>query len=475
MKIQGHTSCLFLIAGALSLALGACNSAQSRARAAYADYEVAMAANDLLAGRRALQKLVATQEDVAQNWVELGRLEAKAGSYGDAYYAFTRAYELDRSNPEILRSITQIALRNGYLPAAQRHARELDIVAPGDPWVKIVAGYGALSEQRFDDVLAASDAVLTNAQNDPYATVLRARGQLGKGLNAEALELLQEHVRVQPLDSGSWQLLARIYTKAEDWRNVTIAAGHLLRMNPSDRETGLLLIEAALRSGQPALAKRQSARFLQPAAEPALVSAVLDRWANYWPSAQRAVEAMRLARSAHPAQKIVYAAFLNRVDRPHDALALTAPYAGVPVRAGNVEANAVWADALLRQGKVSGAKLRLDAVLAFDSGNATALRSRAELYLRIRQARLAIVDAQKLVTVAPTSSRDRLLLSQCFAASGDTKQADRSLWDGFHDIQASELLFQAILKSNAARPEVVEQVKQEYALQVDSALNRGLL
>jgi predicted Zn-dependent protease len=434
-----------------------------------------MAANDLLAGRRALQKLVAVQDDVPENWVELGRLEAKAGSYGDAYHAFTRAYELDRSNPEILRILTQIALRGGDLPAAQRRARELDIVAPGDPWVRIVDGYSALSERRFDDVLAASDAVLANAQNDPIATVLKARGQLGKGLNAEALKLLQEHVRAQPLDTGSWQLLARIYTKAEDWRNVTIAAGHLLRINPADRETGLLMIEAALRSGQQALAKRQSARFLQPTADPALVSAVLDRWADYWSSEQSAVEAMRLARSAHPAQKIVYAAFLNRLGRPHDALALTAPYAGVPIQAGNVEANAVWADALSRQGKVGAAKSRLDAVIAFDSGNATALRSRAELYLRIRQARLAIVDAQKLVTVDPTSSRGRLLLSQCYAASGDTKQAERSLWDGFHDIQASEPLFRAIMKSNAARPEVIEQVKQEYALQVDSKLNRGLL
>ncbi|MEO7787876.1 MAG: tetratricopeptide repeat protein [Sphingomicrobium sp.] len=472
---KGHGLRRLLITGLLSIALASCNSAQSRARDAYAEYQAAMSANDLPAGRRALQKLVAAQDDVAENWLELGKLEIQAGSYADAYHSFIRAYELDRSNPEILRIIVQIAVRGGDLPSAQRYARELAVVSPGDPWVKIAGGYNALSEHRFDDAVKASDAILAATPFDPTATVLKARGLIGQNHDADARKLLEDHVRSQPSDIGGWQLLARMYQKAGDWPRVAIAVGQVLKATPGDPDSRLLLIEAALRSGNVPLARRQSAVVLQPATELGLVSAVLDRWADHWPGEQRAEDARRLANAAAPAQKAVYAAFLNQIDRPADALSLAAPYAGLPVKAGNAEWNAVVGDALSRSGRLNEAKSRLDAVIAFDSGNATALRARAQLLLRTGKTSEAIIDAQKLVTVAPQSVRDRMLLSQCYTASGDSNQAERTLWDGFHDIEASQPLLQAIVNANAKRPDVVEQVKQEYAAQLNETLGRGLL
>ena len=63
------------------------------------------------------------KEDVPDYWVELGKLQASMGSYSDAYYAFTRAYELDRSNPELLRAVTELALRSGDIYAGPKRAR----------------------------------------------------------------------------------------------------------------------------------------------------------------------------------------------------------------------------------------------------------------------------------------------------------------------------------------------------------------
>ena len=93
---------------------------------------------------------------------------------------------------------------------------------------------------------------------------------------------------------------------------------------------------------------------------------------------------------------------------------LVAKWATLPIDATNVEANGVLADALSRTGKIGDAKNRLDSVIAFDPGNATALRARSELYLQTGNAKAALVDAQKLVTVLPKSSRDRLLLARCY-------------------------------------------------------------
>src|SRR5437763_91848 len=150
LRAVAWLSAAFLAAG--------CSSSDSRAQAALNDYQAAAATNNLFAARKALLQLVRAKDDVADYWAQLGKLQASMGSYGDAYYAFTRAYELDRSNPDLVRALTELALRSGDLTQAQARAEELEIISPGDPWVKLVKGWAAYGEFRFDESLAISDA-----------------------------------------------------------------------------------------------------------------------------------------------------------------------------------------------------------------------------------------------------------------------------------------------------------------------------
>src|SRR4051812_19470923 len=96
LRMGACLSALCLLAG--------CSSSDSRAQQALTAYQAAAAANDIPGARQALLQLVRAKEDVPDYWVELGKLQASTGSYAEAYYAFTRAYELDRSNPELLRA-----------------------------------------------------------------------------------------------------------------------------------------------------------------------------------------------------------------------------------------------------------------------------------------------------------------------------------------------------------------------------------
>ena len=93
-----------------SILIAGCSSSDSRARTALGEYQAAAAANDMWGARRALLELVQAKDDVADYWTELGKVQASMGSYGDAYYAFTRAYELDRTNPALLRALTERVL-----------------------------------------------------------------------------------------------------------------------------------------------------------------------------------------------------------------------------------------------------------------------------------------------------------------------------------------------------------------------------
>jgi predicted Zn-dependent protease len=425
--------------------------------------------------RNALLKLVRAKDDVADYWAELGKVQASMGSYGDAYYAFTRAYELDRSNPALVKALTELALRSGDIGMAQAHAEELEVLSPGDPWVKLVKGWAAYSESRFDQSLAIADQMLATAPFDPSATVLKARALVGLNRDDEALDLLTRQVQSQPADTGILALLVRIYQRRSDWAKVTDFAARLSDLAPQDQQNMLILTQAALRSGNIPLARATSSKLLQPKADPTLVSKVLDQWADYWPSPQRLEDARRLAAGAGTEQRLVYAAFLSRVGSPADAARLVGDTASLPVKASNAEANAVLGDALLRGGNIAAAKSRLDAVLAFDPGNSTALRARSELEIRVGQAKTAVEDAQKLVTVLPTSARDRLVLARAFTAAGNRAWTERTLWAAFQEIPADEHIYAALRSTKNGNTEAMNELQAEFERQRAARLNRGLL
>lgn len=457
------------------LALTACDFSQSRANAAYADYQAAIASNDLIAARQALTRLVTIQDNVATNWVELGKLQASMGSFDGAYYSFTRANELNRGDPNILRALTEIALRGGNFTAAKTHGKDLEVVAPGDPWAKLAAGYANLKESRFEDAAKVADTILSASPYDANGVTLKARALLGESREDEALKLLQSQVKAQPSDFSSLTLLAKIYGRHADWRNVAQTARQIVKLNPNDFDTSLLLIEAALRSGDVPGGREASFRVLKADADPTRISAVLDLWSSYWPTPQALADAAQLAAKANSIpSRLAYASYLNRGGRPAEAMRIAAGAAALPITAENAQANAVVADSLSLSGQSGDAKARYDAVLAFDSGNATALRGRSELLLRTGKPKAATEDAQKLISVLPQSGRDRLLLARCYTASGDNPAAQRALWDGFQTILADDAIYSAIRSTKQGNAEAVLAVDEEFDRQRDAKLNQRI-
>ena len=476
MFVRPHL--ILRVAACLSAAClsASCNTSDARAQQALENYQAAAASNDLPNARRALLELVRAKDDVSEYWVELGKIQASMGDYGDAYYAFSRAYELNRGNTELLSLLTQLALRSGDLALAQSRAKELEVLAPNDPWVKLAAGWSAISESRFDQANTAADALLATTPFDPPATLLKARALIGLGREPDAVALLEKQVQQQPSDSSSLDLLARAYEHRLDWKNAASAAFKLQQLMPGDRKISLLLIRSAFLSGNEELGLAASKRLLQPNAEVGVVREVLDIWTSHWLSTDRIRAAVALANAAEGReQKLAYAAFLNRSGDPADAFRLSAQNATLPVTADTAEANAVLGDAWSRMGKLADAKRRLDAVIAFDPGNTTALRSRTELALRTGNAEAAVIDAQKLVTLLPQSAGDRMLLARSFAAAGKDRWADRTLWAAFQDIPGNEKIFAALVQSRKGSSEAVQEIRDEFARQRDRKLNQGLL
>ena len=272
------------------------------------------------------------------------------------------------------------------------------------------------------------------------------------------------------------QMLQRIYVRREDWPKVLDTARRIQAVTPGSPNNELQLIEAAFRSGDATEGRNASLKLLRGKSGPALISAVLTIWTNSWVSLDRVALARALGNAAPTVeQRLLYAAFLNRTGDPANGARLSASVATLPVSAKSAEANAVYANSLGRLGKLAEAKSRFDAVIAFDPGNATALRGRAELQLKTGNAAAAIIDAQKLVTVVPDSAPDRLLLARAYSAAGNAGWAQRTLWTAFQDIPAEPSIFLELARTKKGDAEGLRELRAEFARQRDAKLTRGLL
>ena len=479
MKYRGpfFAACCFA-ATALCLSLTGCDSSESRAREALADYQAASAAGDLRAARIALLQLVAAEDDNPTNWQELGKVQIQLGSYSDAYYAFTRAYELDKSNPQVLSSLTQLSLLSGNIDVAEDHAQKLELLAPSHPAVKLSYGYVALRRGDFDRADQQVDQLLAQFPREPSANLLKARILLGRGKNQDAIKLLETQTQGMPNDAGSWKALMALHERNRNWPGVTLAATKLASLNPKDTEAAFTAVDAAFRGSDIEAALRGSEPFLQPDSPPNHVESILTIWAERWRTPQALQRVRELSRSATPQQALAYATYFNAVGQPDDAAALLGGGAPrLPVSQMNLSSNAVIAESLALRGELSQAKTLFDQILAKEPDHVYALRGRINLEIRTGAARAAITDAQRLVSVVPRSDRDRLLLARAYSAAGDHRQVDRTLWEAFHEIPANLRLYET-LRAHVERtggPEAAARVDAEFQQQQDTDLSREFI
>lgn len=465
-----------IAATALCLAQSGCSSREEQAQAALGEYQTAAAAGDLIASRVALLKLVGADDSNPSYWEQLGRVQVELGSFRDAYYAFSRAHELDRGNVAALSSLTQLALMSGDVEAAEDHADKLALLEPEHPAIKLAYASAALKRSDWDEADRQIDPLLQASPREPTANLLKARVLLGRGKRDEAVRLLEAQTRGRPDDAGAWKALVALYERDRNWPGVQLAASRLASLKPEDSKPALAAIDAAFRRNDVAAALRGSERFLRPDASPDNLADVLTIWAERWKTPAAVAEARRRSKGASPQQILAYATYFNMAGSPDDAAALLGgARPQLPLTAANLSLNSLIAQTLTLRGQYREAKQLFDAVLAREPDHVHALRGRINLEIRMGAARAAITDAQRLVSVSPRSARDRLLLARAYSAAGEQRQVDRTLWDAFHEIPADFLLYET-LRAHVAESggaEAAARVDAEFEHQQDVDLFRG--
>ena len=480
MQIVKNRTLFFALAAATltlgAIPLGGCGYLNDRsARTDYAQYQAAMAAGDLRQARRALLRLTRVKQDVAEYWIALGQVQIQLDSYRQAYSAFNRAHELDRTNVPVLASMAQLALLSGDLDLANEQARSLALLSPDNPAVILVRGYTDLRSGNLDKAEAAADTLLADSPDDSFAKVLKARVLVARDKTDEAIALMEAQHRAVPNDLGAIRALSAIYRSREDWRNLARIEIDAHRRSPQDRAVAAQAIEASLRAGDVVSARQISTPYLSPKTNLKVLEATLEMWALYAPPGAVLPDAPKLANAAAGDARVSFANYFNDVAKPAIAEALLGS-GRLPVTPENARFNAVLAQALSLQGKADEAKQLFDRVLDREPDQSEALRGRSMLETRAGMTKQAVIDAQRLVIINPKSGKDRLLLAQVYRASGNRKEVLRTLWEAFQDLPEDEIVVSALQKALASAGDAdgKQRLTEEYADRRKATLTKEL-
>jgi predicted Zn-dependent protease len=459
-----------------ALPLSGCDYLKERSvRAQYSQYQQALAAGNLGEARRALTRLTRIEQGVPEYWLELGKLQLQMGDNRRAYNAFARAHELDRSNVMVLATMTQLALVSGNSDLAAEHAKSLALLSPEHPAVILVRGYDELSTGSLDKADTDADALLASNPDDSFAKVLKARILLARDKSDDAVALLERQLQAVPDDLGAVRALSAIYRFREDWANLARIELEKHRLQPRDRSVTTSAIEASLRAGRIGAARQLSGPYLGPGANPRLLQATLESWATYAPAGTILPDAVRLAGAASGDARVSFADYFNAIGKPASAAALLGG-SRLPVSHGNARANAVFAQSMAQQGKLTDAKRLFDLILDREPDQAEALRGRSRIEARSGRSKQAIIDAQRLVTVNPDSAQDRLLLVQAYTSSGNKREAMRTLWDAFQDIPGNDRIYSALRSALGATADsdAERRLAEEFADRKKATLTKEL-
>jgi tetratricopeptide (TPR) repeat protein len=457
--------------------LTGCNRYRSwQARRAYNNYEAAAASGDLVRTKFALAALVRVDEDVPDYWVELAKTELQLGQYGKAYDAFARAHELDRTNVQILAALTQLALTGGHIDMAYEHARSLALLAPDNPAVTLVRSYKAFKSGELDDADAQIDKLLAETPNDSNAKVLKAHILIARGRIDDAIALLEAQYQAVPDDRSALRGLAALYRSRDDWRNVARVQFDQHRLAPDDLTILASLVDALLRGGDVADARRASGPLVSAAVDSKVVDATLVSWASYAPGGRPMPDALALAERSTGERRVAFANYFNRIGKAAVAGALLGA-AQLPVSPVNARWNAVIAQSMALQGRLADAKQLFDRVLQTEPDQLDALRGRSTLESRAGMTRQAVVDAQRLVSASPNTGEDRLLLAHAFLAAGNKREVTRTLWQAFQDLPEEERILAALKSALVSTGDLdgVRRLNDEFADQRKARLVKDLV
>ena len=416
-----------------------CGSPQERALKSITRFEQFYAVRDFVNARTEIQKAIAIEDDVAENWNRLGRAELGLRNYYAAYTAYQRALELDSNDSEALQAMAEIAYSGGKPEDAVKLADKMLEKHPRTLRMLLVKAAVAVDNREFADARGLLGKMLEIDPDNEAATVLLGRMLSMNGEPERGAALVEGSIQRSGVSMLKLNALVDNYTAQHDLPGIIRTYRRLFAIDRTTVGLRLDYAKALYDNDRPAqaLAVIDQLQRARPH-DIALKQQIVELWDLVGPDAIDLDQIRRFAEAGNDEMKLALARLAVAQGRFADAVPILRPYVTDDrITPDNVDAQMLYAEATAGLGQTRDALARANRVLAFDSTNPAALVLRVNVSIAAKKFEDALNDAQILGRDNPASPPARLALAHVYVARGERMLADTSFARALGDIPDS--------------------------------------
>lgn len=151
-------------------------------------------------------KTVSLDPNHASAWISMGQVLLAHGKYAGADESFSRALQIDDENPVSWLGKAKVMRQLGRWGAAIQCLDRYNALAPTDKSSWLMKADTLFDKEKWERAIEAYDRYLELAQDDSYALGKKGIALVAIGRSDEALECLEESVRLDPTnkESAKW-------------------------------------------------------------------------------------------------------------------------------------------------------------------------------------------------------------------------------------------------------------------------------
>lgn len=404
--------------------LTGCGDQSQKALRLAAEAQQDLETGQLRAARKAITEAIAVRDDLAELHLLRGRIEYTAGSFANAFDAYSDALALDATNMEALQGVSHLGLQTGNLWASREATERILALNPRQPDALLVRGLQAILRRRYDEALDNANQILATDPASESGVILKARALSLSGKMDEALAIVNDP------SLGGKQTVALATTRLEIHRAMRAAqpmAGQfavLRRLRPDDQDLRIDEANFRYKTGEPATAMNLLVGVL---ASPKLTRADARNaaavWQEYDSNGPGDGQLATILRSAAPS---------TREELAQVYLAKRDPGRAVRVLKGldTVKAQGLIARAHLLAGRTDEARRLAEEILSRDETQCDALVARTGVALLDRDASAAVLASQQAAAECPDNIDAWLAVVAAYDAKKQPAGAERAFRDG---------------------------------------------
>jgi len=409
------------------IVLSSCRSSVEKADSYEAVYDRQFSQQHYPAALEAIKQAVAEDENQSRRWLKLARVQSILRRPSAAASSYQHALDLQPDSIEARENLAVLAVRAGQYDMAKRLVGPLMLLQPNNLGGLLARAAIAMQEKRFADADKDADTLIAGDPSREDGYIIKARILDLSGKTREAIALLEQRATADSDSADVLLQLMNLYQKLGDRTGIRTTAVRLMPLFPDDPRYAMESVRAYHARGQEDNVRIVLDRLQKSyGGNPSLMGAIASYWRSTAPPAVARAEIVKLADAAPPRVKFTLADMLVDMGAPKEATALLAPLAPATVTTENIDGQTHYARALFAAGQTAQAKAKVDAVLAFDSGNPDGLLLRARLALARKDYYSAVTDAQVVANDDDTNEDAALMVGSIYAAQGNILLAEKA-------------------------------------------------